>query len=341
MDANREQPTRVRARLEDVARLSGVSAKTVSRVFSGSSNVSAATRAKVLEAAGQLRFRPNTLARDLRRGGVTNTVAFVIGDIRNQFYFHVAAGIEQELSERGFTMLLATTDDSAESEARVVDILLAQRVRALLLIPIAGNQGYLEGERQLGTPIVGVDRPPTDLVADTVVLANRTGMAEAVRSLTALGHRRIGFVSNPSAIFTVAERLRGYRQALREVGITQTQQWERLHDDPAISTQEAVCSLLQSADPPTAIVTGNNRATAGAMHELRDRHEEIALIGFDDFELADMLGISVVAYDTMAIGRAAARLALERIDSPTAPTRHIEIPTHLVHRGSGEIPPPR
>lgn len=339
MDANRQSAPRVRARLEDVARLSGVSAKTVSRVFSGSSNVSAGTREKVLEAARRLRFRPNTLARDLRRGGVTNTVAFVIGDIRNQFYFHVAAGIEQELSERGFTMLLATTDDSAESESQVVDTLLAQRVRALLLIPIAGNQGYLEGERQLGTPIVGVDRPPTDLVADTVVLANRTGMAEAVRSLTALGHRKIGFVSNPSTIFTVRERLRGYREALREVGIADTRQWERLHDDPAISTQDAVRSLLESADPPTALVTGNNRATAGALHELRERQEQVALIGFDDFELADMLGISVVAYDTIAIGRAAARLALERIETPTAATRHIEIPTRLIHRGSGETPP--
>jgi LacI family transcriptional regulator len=318
-----------------------VSAKTVSRVFTESSKVSPATRERVLDAAKRLRFRPNTLARDLRRGGVTSTVAFVIGDIQNPFYFHVAAGIEQELAERGFTLVLATTDDSPESEQRVVDTLLAQRVRALLLIPTADNQSYLEGERHLGTPIIGVDRPPIDLVADTVVLANRSGMAEAVRSLIALGHRRIGFVSNPSSFYTLEERLAGYREALREVGVTDTGRWERQDNDPTISTQQAVRSLLDSGDPPTAIVTANNRATAGALHELRQRDEKIALFGFDDFEMSDMLGVSVVGYDTLALGRAAARLAIERMDDPAGPTQRIEIPTRLIHRGSGEIPPPR
>jgi len=332
--------TQTRATLEDVARLAGVSSKTVSRVYGGAASVSPATREAVLSAARRLRFRPNTLARSLRSGGVTNTVAFVIGDIRNPFYFHVAAGIERELAERGLTMILATTDDSPDSESVVVDALIAQRVRALLLIPISDDQSYLEGERQLGMPVISVDRPARDLVADAVVLANRSGMAEAVRSLTAIGHRRIGFVSNPSEMYTLHERLTGYREALREVGVTDTERWERLDNDPTITAEEAVRSLLESDDPPTAIVTGNNRATTGAMRVLRERGGDVALIGFDDFELADMLGISVVAYDTMELGRAAARLTLERLDDPTGFTRQVVIPTRLVQRGSGEIPPP-
>ncbi|WP_136709099.1 LacI family DNA-binding transcriptional regulator [Agromyces sp. H66] len=329
-----------RATLEDVGRLAGVSSKTVSRVFGGGASVSPETRERVLSAAKRLRFRPNTLARSLRRGGVTNTVAFVIGDLQNPFYFHVAAGIERELAERGLTMILATTDDTPDSEAVVVDALISQRVRALLLIPIADDQSYLEGERQLGTPVISVDRPARDLVADAVVLANRSGMAEAVRSLTAIGHRRIGFVSNPSEMYTLQERLAGYREALREVGVDDTARWERLDNDPSISAEEAVRALLEGDDPPTAIVAGNNRATTGAMRVIRELGIDVALIGFDDFELADMLGISVVAYDTMELGRAAARLALERLDDPTGFTRLVEIPTRLVQRGSGEIPPP-
>ena len=328
-------PRQSRARLEDVARLAGVSAKTVSRVFLDPSKVAPVTRSRVLDAAKQVHFRPNVLARDLRRGGVTNTVAFVIGDIQNPFYFHVAAGIERELAEQGFTLLLATTDDSPESESRVVETLLAQRVRALLLIPTADDQSYLEGERQLGTPIIGVDRPLNNLVTDTVVLANRSGMAEAVRSLTGLGHRRIGFVSNPSSFYTLRERLAGYREALLEVGVSDTRRWERQDDDSTISTQQAVRSLLDSDEPPTAIVTGNNRATAGALHELRSREERVALFGFDDSELADMLGVSVVAYDTFHLGRTAARLAIDRMETPEAPSRRIEISTRLIHRGSG------
>ena len=323
-----------------MARLAGVSAKTVSRVYSGSPSVLPETRERILAAAKRLRFRPNTVARNLRQGGKTDTVAFVMGDIHNPFYFHVAAGIEHELAKNGFTMLWASTGDSPESEPVVVDALLSQLVRALVLIPIAGDQSYLEGERQLGTPIITVDRPATDLVADTVMLANRSGMAEAVRALTAIGHRKIGFVSNPSEMYTLSERLAGYRQALMEAGVADTAPWERLDNDPSITPESQVRSLLDSSDPPTAIVTGNNRATMGALRELRTRSEQIALIGFDDFELAEMLGISVVAHDPVELGRAAGRLTIERIEHHGGPIRRIELPTRLVKRGSGEIPPP-
>ncbi len=328
-----------RATLQDVARLAGVSAKTVSRVYAGSDAVSPDTKERVLAAAKRLRFRPNTLARNLRHGGVSNTVAFVIGDILNPFYFQVAARVERELAEHGLTMILATTADSAESEPVVVDALISQRVRALLLIPIADDQSYLEGERQLGLPVVAVDRPARNLVADSVVLTNRSGMAEAVRSLTALGHRRIGFISNPSEMYTLQERLAGYREALAEVGVLDTARYERCDNDPSITPEQAVRSLLALAEPPTAIVTGNNRATMGALRELRRHGGRVALIGFDDFELADMLGISVVSHDPGELGRAAALLMLERLDDPTGFTRQVEIPTALLHRGSGEIPP--
>jgi LacI family transcriptional regulator len=332
--------TQSRATLADVARLSGVSSKTVSRVFAGATNVSSATRERVLSAAKRLRFRPNNLARNLRRGGVTNTVAFVMGDIKNPFYFHVAAGIERELASSGFTMLLATTDDSPESEEVVVDALISQRVRALLLIPVADDQSYLEGERQLGTPVISLDRPARNLVADSVVLQNRHGMAEAVRALTAIGHRKIGFVSNTSHLYTQQERLEGYRDALREVGVVETHQWERLERSPDIAPELAIRDLLSLADPPTALVAGNNRGSAAAVRVLRDRRPPVAFIGFDDFELADALDISVVAHDTMELGRVAARLAIERLTDPTGFTKQIEIPTTLIKRGSGEIPPP-
>jgi LacI family transcriptional regulator len=92
-------------------------------------------------------------------------------------------------------------------------------------------------------------------------------------------------------------------------------------------------------DPPTAIIAGNNRASAGVFRELFGREEKIAFIGFDDFELADSLGVSVVAYDTMELGRQAAQLALARLDDPYGAPRQIEIPTTLIRRGSGEIAP--
>lgn len=308
----------------------------MSRVVLGSTNVSDSTRDRVMAAARTLRFRPNHLARNLRHGSVTNTVGFVIGDLRNPFYFNVAAGIERELAGHGMMMILAATDDDPNSEARVVETLLTQRVRALLMVPVAEDQSYLEGERQLGTPVVCIDRPAQNLIADSVVLENRGGTAEAVRALIAAGHRRIGFVCSPGGLFTHQQRLAGYRDALREVGVTDTAQWELLGDERNGVSEDSVQRLLATEGGPTALLAGNNRASATVIRAVHNHFTEVAFIGFDDFELADASDISVVAYDPVELGRRAAQLAIQRLSEPLGLPRHIEIPTHLIRRGSGE-----
>jgi LacI family transcriptional regulator len=328
-----------RATLADVARLAGVSAKTVSRVMAGSTNVAPDTRQEVLAAARRLRFRPNDIASSLRRGSVTTSVGFVIGDLTNPFYFSVAAGIERELAAQGLIMILAATDDDPGTEERVVGTLLKQRVRALIMVPIADDQSYLDGERQLGTPLVFVDRPPSNLAADTVTLDNREGTAAAVRALTAIGHRKIAFVCRPGGLYTHQQRLAGYRQALREVGVTDTTAWERTEELDGPTEEESVRELIALPDPPTAIIAGNNKASAGVLRALGDRRDEFAFIGFDDFDFADTAGLTVVAHDAVELGRQAARLALHRLDEPNGPTRNVHIPTELVQRGSGERPP--
>ena len=330
-----------RATLDDVARLSGVSSKTVSRVFTNRELVAPETVERVLAAAKRLRFRPNTLARSLRRGGATNTIGFIMGELGNPFYYKVAAGIEKELAGHGFALVVATTDDTPEGEERVADALLAQRVGALLLIPVADDQSYLEGERQLGTPVVAIDRPARNLVADSIVLENHRGVFDATTRLLARGHRRIGYVCNPASVYTQAERLRGYRDALGAYGIDDTARWERLVDDLTVPPDRVVGELLASDDPPTAIITGNNRMTIGALRVLRDRDEagRIALVGFDDFDTADVIGVTVVSYDPIELGRRAAMVAVERIGDPGGFTRQIELPTWIVERGTGERRP--
>lgn len=330
-----------RATTDDVARLAGVSAKTVSRVYSNRDVVSPQTVERVLSAAKRLRFRPNVLARTLRSGGSARTVGFLMGDMANPFYYTVAAGIEKELARDGFALVVATTDDTPDGEERAAEALLARRVAALLVVPVAGDQSYLEGERQLGTPVVAVDRPARNLVADSVVLANRAGTFDATSRLLARGHRRIAYACNPAGVFTQSERLKGYREAMAAHGIGDTSRWERLEDDPSRPADEVVAELLALPEPPTAIVTGNNRMTIGALRALRAHplEYEPALVGFDDFDTADVLGVTVVAHDPMELGRRAARLALERVSDPTGFTRQIELPTWVVERGTGERPP--
>lgn len=329
-----------RATVADVARLAGVSGKTVSRVISGETNVSSETRQRVLDAAQRLRFRPNHLARDLRRGGVSTTVAFVMGDLRNPFYSLVAAGIEKETAGHGLTMVIAATDDDPTHEARVVAAMLERRVRSLLLVPIAADQSYLEGERQLGTPVVCIDRPAQNLAADSVVFANHDGAADAVRSFVKHGHRRIAFVGSSPSLYTHGQRLAGYRHALLEAGLGNSGSWERTDAPDAVSAETAVRELMARADAPTAILAGNNRASTGVLRALRDTGQRVSFIGFDDFDLADTLGITVVAHDPESMGREAARLAFSRQGDLMAPPAQLVLPTQLVPRGSGELPPP-
>ena len=329
-----------RATLEDVARLAGVSSKTVSRVFTHRDLVAAETVDRVLAAAKRLRFRPNPLARSLRRGGPTNTIGFIMGELNNPFYYKLAAGIERELAASGFSLVVATTDDTAEGEERVADALLGQRLGALLLIPVADDQSYLEGERHLGTPIIAIDRPARNLVADSIVLENHRGVFEATTRLLERGHRRIGYICNPASVYTQVERLRGYRDALAVYGIAASSRWERLADDLARPADGLIADLLDRDDAPTAIITGNNRVTISALRVLRDRDDDrTALIGFDDFDTADVLGVSVINYDPLALGKAAATLAIERMQDPAGFTRQLEMPTWLVERGTGERPP--
>lgn len=332
MPAVQPRPT-----LADVARLAGVSAKTVSRVYADPETVSPQTASRVRAAAERLRFRPNLLARQLRHGGLTRTLAFVTSELLNPFTVEVAAGIEEECAAHGYTMLLATTDDAGERE--VIDAMLAQRVRSLLLIPVGDDHSYLDAERSLGAAIVAIDRPVQNLLADSVVLANREGGRRATRVLLEHGHRRIAYVCNPAGLHSQQERLAGYREALAEAGIEPDRRWEHTSDDRHVTLESLVAAVLDAPDSPTAVIGGNNRATIAALRMLKQRGRELALIGFDDFSTADLLDVSVIAHDPAELGRTATRLALRRLEDPTGVTSDLTLPVRYIPRGSAEKPP--
>lgn len=326
--------TEARATVLDVARLAGVSAKTVSRVLAGEAHVLPRTRERVMDAARALHYRPNTVARDLRRGGVTSTIACVIGDLRNPFYMEVAAGVERELSARGFTMVLASSEDDATTERRVLGALLSQRVRAVIMAPVAPDQSYLAGDQALGTPIVALDSPLNNVTGDCVMLDNATGARDATRMLLEVGHRRIALALNPPDSVTHTERLHGYREAMREAGIADTSAWECLGEGPGHSLQGALEALLAGPDAPSAVLTCNNLVAGEAIHAMLPGSRDVALVSFDDFPLADALGLSVVGYDAEELGRCAASLAVERLGEPDRPPVEVRVPMHVVRRGS-------
>ena len=245
-----------RATLTDVARLAEVDTKTVSRALSGSRNVDPETRARIERAAATLRFRPNALARELRTGGVTNAVGFVIGDLTNPFYSLVAAGVERVLARDGMTLVIAASDDESRLEPTVVSAMLERRIRGLLLVPITDDHSYLDSERHFGTPIVAVDRPLSNATSDTVVLDNRAGALAGVLALLDAGHTRVAFVGSADTLYTHHERLLGYRDALAARGVASDPDLIRM-DAPDIAS--AAASVASAAGFRCAADSGVRR----------------------------------------------------------------------------------
>jgi LacI family transcriptional regulator len=187
---------------------------------------------------------------------------------------------------------------------------------------------------------VFLDRPPQGIAADTVLVDNAGGARAAVEHLLAHGHRRIACVADPAELFTASERVAGYKAALAHAGIPEDPELLKLDAKDAAHAEQLVHELLDLPDPPTAIFTGNNRHTVGALRALRGREHEIALVGFDDFELADLLAMptTVIRHDAARIGAEAAALAFDRLDGSRKPPQRIVVETELVPRGSGEVP---
>jgi LacI family transcriptional regulator len=322
--------------MRDVAQQAGVSLKTVSRVINAEAGVTPGTAAKVTEAIDALGFERNDLARSLRQGRSSSTLGLVIEDVANPFYSAVAQAVEAVASDRGFLLITASALEDAERERELVGALLRRRVDALLVVPAGPDHRYISSAART----VFLDRPAQGIEADTVLLDNLGGARRAVEHLIAHGHTRIACVCDTAELYTMRERLTGYREALDAAGLEADPVLTASGNHDAAAAQAAVERLLALPDKrrPTAIFAANNRNTVGALHAFAER-PPVALVGFDDFELADLLGTTVVRADAWRLGEQAAALAFARLDGDDRPPLEITVPTELIVRGSGEVAP--
>jgi LacI family transcriptional regulator len=336
-DQSPKRPT-----MGDVAALAGVSRKTVSRVFNSEANVSEDLIAKVRIAASQLNYKMNLVASDLRRSnGRPSTIGLLIQDVSNEFFANIFRAVEDVAESNGVTVLASNIDEDAVREHRLTSQLVERRVDGLIIVPSGNDQSYLAHEQRAGTPIVFLDRPPQLLRADTVLSDNEEGSYLGVRHLIDHGHHKIAFIGEPAAYSPARQRYRGYLRALQTSNIPVEDNFvsrDLVTEDDA---QLAVVKLMSQSVPPTAIFAAQNRLTIGAVKGLREVSMEysIALVGFDDFQLAYLLqpAVTVIAQDPLAIGKLGAELLFRRIQGDTSPaTTHI-VNTQLITRGSGEI----
>ncbi|MGQ0574140.1 MAG: LacI family DNA-binding transcriptional regulator [Pseudonocardia sp.] len=335
-------PESRRATMRDVAARAQVSFKTVSRVVNGEAGVSPVLTDRVRRAIDELGFRPNAGARHLRRADQrTSSIALLLDDVTNSFCAAIQRAVENVATPRGVLVFSASLDEDPARERAFSAEFVDRRVDGILLFPSGEDQSYLEAEVRAGTAVVCVDREPRNLDVDSVVTTNALGAAVAVRHLAAAGHRRIAFLGDSPRIATAAPRRAGSRSALDDLGLPFDAALvvEDLRDEAA--ADGAVTSLLGLPDPPTALFTARNLITIGAVRALGrlGRQHTTALVGFDDFQLADLLvpGITVVRQDATAIGQVAAELLFARIAGDPAPPAVRLVPTDLVRRGSGEI----
>jgi LacI family transcriptional regulator len=333
-----------RPTMKDVAALAGVAIKTVSRVMNGDPTVAPDLAARVREAAGKLGYRPNLTASSLRRGDRrTATIGLLLEDVANPFSAGLLRAVEDEARQRRVQVLIGSLDDDPERERELAITLIDRGVDGLVIVPAARDQSYLVAERRLGIRVVFLDREPRFLEADAVVSSNRLGAIAAVDHLLSFGHRRIAYLGDSPAIATAAQRFEGYQYALERAGLEGDPRIIRhgLRSDEAAT--QATIDLIGLPDPPTALFAAQNPITIGAVKALRRSgvQERIALVGFDDFVLADVLvpGITVITQDVARLGRMTTQLLFARLDGDDSPPRTHIVPTGLVARGSGEIRP--
>jgi LacI family transcriptional regulator len=327
--------------MKDVAARAGVGLKTVSRVVNEEPGVTPDTVARVQAAIDALGFRRNDSARLLRTRR-TSSVGLVLEDLADPFYAPLSRAVEDVARSHGALLFTGSSAEDPRREQELVLAFCARRVDGLVVVPASEDHRYLVPEMDAGVATVFVDRPAGRVDADVVLTDIAGGTRDGVAHLIAHGHRRIGFIGDQPGIHTASERLRGYREAMAAAGIDVRPEWYAMGPTTPDRVRAVLNSMLSGPEPVTALFAGNNRVTVTAVRVLSGRPRPVALVGFDDFELADLLNpaVTVVAQDSPGLGRTAAQLLFRRLDGLTtdAPTR-TELPARLIARGSGEIPP--
>lgn len=332
--------------ISDVAALAGVSSSSVSRYLNGHRVRQADL---IAGAITKLSYEPSPIARSLRSGR-TQSVGVIVADVANPFFAFAFKGIESEIRQTGAStpapiqLFLCNTEESVERLLVLLDS-LSGRVDGLIIAPPVESPPPEDLLRQR-VPVVLLDREFSGpAFADSVLVDNAGGVVSAVTHLAELGHQRIGFISGPLDSTPGRGRFEGYCQGMDVCGLPMSDGLVATGDFREQGGQKGVRSLLELDPPPTALVSGNNLMSLGALAELARREvqvpEEISFVGFDDLEAAALLrpAVTTISRPMEEQGAAAMRLLRARLRGEEGPPQRIVLPTRLTIRGSTTSPP--
>jgi LacI family transcriptional regulator len=333
----RRTPTPKRATLEDVARIAGVGAMTVSRTINGHPYVSEETAKKVRAAIRQLGYRPNQAARMLT-GQLSRSIGLIVPDLADPFFSVVSHAVQETARESGYLVWLAASNDDPAIEAAQVEQMTHHPVDGILLVPVDSKHKYLKTVAEGATPVVTIDRPIEVATSDSVGVENRAGARMAVEHLIRHGYKRIVCMATNTHLITIKERLLGYEECIREAELPRPRE-VRLRSQTDV--KPALKELFGSRNRPDALFSANNASTIWVIEALREMKiemgKDVALVGFDDVDFYSLITPPVTAIRQPAaeLGRMSARLLLQRINGEfTASSVRTVLPVTLVVRES-------
>lgn len=325
--------------IKDVAERAGVSPTTVSHTINGTRVVDPATQERVWAAVRELGYRPNGLARGLRRRQ-THTIGLIIPDNANPFFADLARSIEDVGFANGYSVILCNSDRSQEKEAAYIEVLLSKQVDGLILASTGDNLDALRQVMLAGLPIVMIPGGLPDVPVDVVMSHEEEAGALAARYLIGLGHRRIGCITGPRDTSASAGRVTGFRAALAEAGIDLPPEATVKGDFRVGGGRDGMAELLRRDLGLTAVFVANDAMALGALSAIRAAGlqvpDDISIIGFDGIWLGEAAvpPLTTIGHSLPKVGEAAVRLLLDRMRDPSLPARRELLHAALIERES-------
>lgn len=329
--------------IADVARVANVSVSTVSHVINGTKNVSKEAKQRVMSAIETTGYTQNFIAKALKKSE-TKTIGLVISDIRNRYFIDVIYAINNEAAKRGYTVLLAISDDNSKTELEIIKTFYERRVDGIILSPTTDSENNsVPFINRMSIPTVYIDRMPA-ASGDWVGTENEKATETLANHLISLGHKRIALVIGLRGINTTEERINGYKNALSNAGIPFDPHFivpgESRSEPSKTKTKEMIGQMMNTGNCPTAIIAANNLMVLGTMRALQELNlrvpEDIALVAFDDFEWADLFQprLTTIVQPCYDIGSKAVEMLIRRIHSPDATIQKTCFTPKLVVRES-------
>lgn len=330
-------------KLADIAAQTGVSKSTVSRVLNDKAKdyrISPETQRTVLQAAQELNYRPNQLARGLRLKK-TQTIGLVVPDISNPFFAYTTRMIQSSAFEQlGYSLIVCNTNEDLDLEIEQVELLKSKAVDGFIIMPVGLDSSHLVRLVDEGFPVVLLDRCFEDLDISSVVVDNYSGSYEAVEHMIQRGHRDIAIIQGLPNTSTNTARVKGYRDALENYGVPVNASYIVGKDFRQENGYTETKTFLKRRDCPTAIFATSDLIALGAfqaVHEAgRSIPDDISMVCFDDVDFAPYLvsPLTAVHQPRALMGEHAVKLLLEQIESGKPSKRKIVLESNLVIRGS-------